>query len=165
LGAAGKGYAIDVAVAILRCHGVSQALLHGGTSSVHAIGDGAVNAGWRIAWRPPGGAPRVVQLHDQALSVSASHGKSYALRGVRFGHVIDARKGRPTTGAPAAMVRGPGSFECDALSTALLVRGASWVPLLRNRFRGYDGSVAPAPSPRSTVESTVGVPSIRGGEQ
>ena len=39
------------------------------------------------------------------------------------------------------MVTGPGSFECDALSTALLVQGVEWLPLMRERFCGYDGRV------------------------
>ena len=38
LGAVGKGYAIDCAIGVLEEHGVSSALLHGGTSSVHVIG-------------------------------------------------------------------------------------------------------------------------------
>src|SRR5438105_4541990 len=38
LGAVGKGYAIGEAIAILRAHGCTSALLHGGTSSLHAIG-------------------------------------------------------------------------------------------------------------------------------
>jgi hypothetical protein len=52
----------------------------------------------------------------------------------------------------------PGSFECDALSTALLVRGVSWLPRMRDRFPGYDGRLASTPSARNPVELTVGIP-------
>src|SRR5206468_5455800 len=38
LGAVGKGYAVDQAMHILRAHGVTHALLHGGTSSIHVLG-------------------------------------------------------------------------------------------------------------------------------
>ena len=60
-----KGHAIDAAVAILRGHGVSRALIHGGTSSVHGIGVSPGDAGWRIGWQPPGGTREFVQLQDR----------------------------------------------------------------------------------------------------
>jgi thiamine biosynthesis lipoprotein len=142
LGAAGKGYAIDAAIDVLRAHGVSRAILHGGTSSVHGLGQSPDGAGWRIAWDAPGASRHYVMLHDGALSVSAAHGKTFDLDGKAFGHVMDPREGHPAAAACAAVVTGPRSFECDALSTALLVQGASWISTLRVEFPGYDGAVA-----------------------
>ena len=143
LGAVGKGYAIDEAIAILKSHGVASALLHGGTSSVHAVGRPADTGAWRIAWSPPTGGACVFEMQpDTALSVSAVHGKAFWHEGRHYGHVIDPRSGRPTDGAVSAVVTGPRSLECDALSTALLVRGRAWLPALRARFPGYDGAVA-----------------------
>ena len=49
--------------------------------------------------------------------------------------------GSPTSAARSAVVAGPHSLECDAVSTALLVRGAEWLPTLRTRFPEYDGDV------------------------
>jgi hypothetical protein len=40
------------------------------------------------------------------------------------------------------VVTGPESLLCDALSTALLVRGAPWLDVLRGRFPEYSGMVA-----------------------
>ena len=140
LGAAAKGYAIDAAIAILRAHGVQAALLHGGTSSVHAIGRPPQGA-WRIAWQA-GGAEKTFVLRDSALSVSAVHARTSIVDGRRYGHVIDPLVGLPTDHTSAAIVTGPCSLECDALSTALLVLGADWLPVLRKRFPGYDGEVA-----------------------
>jgi thiamine biosynthesis lipoprotein len=141
LGAAGKGHAIDLAAGVLRAQGVTSALLHGGTSSVHAVGappDGPV---WTIAWDTPRGRHRF-PLCDAALSISAAHGKAFTHDGRAYGHVIDPRTGWPSAGANSALVTGPGSLECDAISTALLVLGAGWLPTLRARFPGYDGAVA-----------------------
>ena len=139
LGAAGKGYAIDRAVAILRGHGVDAALLHGGTSSVHAVGGPIAGDGWRVAWNPAPGDGRVFTLCDGALAVSAVHGKSFRDEGAEYGHVIDPRSGTPTRAARSAVVTGPASLESDALSTALLVLGPAWLPTLRARFPGYEG--------------------------
>ena len=75
-----KGYAIDEAVTILRARGITSALLHGGTSSVHVIGAPSNAVSWRIGWHPPRTSTQVFTLRDAALSVSAVHGKAFAYR-------------------------------------------------------------------------------------
>jgi thiamine biosynthesis lipoprotein len=135
LGAAGKGYAIDVAMDALRASGITSALLHGGTSSVHAIGAPPHEDGWCIRWEGPGGE---IRLRDAALSVSAPHGRAAVVEGVTYGHVIDPRTGAPVVHTCAAGVTGPSSMLCDALSTALLVLGSSAMPAFRDRWKGYD---------------------------
>lgn len=151
LGAAGKGYAVDEAIAILRARGVTRALLHGGTSSVHVIGAPADRASWRIAWSPPQGVRRTFDLRNGALSVSAIHGKCFTSEERIYGHVIDPRTGLPTQVATSALVTGPQSLEADALSTALLVLGPAGVPLLRSRFPEYDAAVRASDEPVNAV--------------
>jgi thiamine biosynthesis lipoprotein len=53
LGAIGKGYAIDQAAGLLREAGVTSALLHGGTSSVYAIGHPPEAENWKVAIEQP----------------------------------------------------------------------------------------------------------------
>ena len=142
LGSAGKGYAVDRAISRLRENGVQRALLHGGTSSVHAIGVPDGCDGWRIGWSPGRAPARTFTLHDSALAVSAVHGKAFRANGRVFGHVMDPHTGQPAEVTGAAVVTGPDSLLCDALSTALLVRGAPWLPALSGRFPGYAGMVA-----------------------
>jgi len=147
LGAVGKGYAIERAANILREVGVTSGLLHGGTSTVHAIGVPPDQAAWRVAIRNPverGDQLQTVDLCDSSLSVSAVHGKSFTDGGSEFGHVIDPRTGLAVEGALAAAVTGPSPTECDALSTALLVLGKSWLPTLAERFPGCTGLAAAA---------------------
>ena len=144
LGAIGKGYAIECAVESLRENQVSSALLHGGTSTACAIGTPPGEAAWRVAIRNPaeqGRKMRTVDLCDSSLSVSAVHGKSFVKDGHKYGHVMDPRAGKPVGSAPLAAVTGGSSTECDALSTALLVLGESWLPTLAERFPGYRGFV------------------------
>jgi thiamine biosynthesis lipoprotein len=147
LGAVGKGYAIDCAIAVLEEHGVPSGLLHGGTSSVHIIGHVSARAPWRVAWRAPGEADRLRTLTAArpALSVSAPHGKAFVLDGRLMGHVLDPRTGEPAGQALSACVVGPSSTVCDALSTALLVSGSRGCAWLAQRFPGYRGWVAGAP--------------------
>jgi thiamine biosynthesis lipoprotein len=125
-GAFGKGYAVDQAIQLLRDAGVPSALLHGGTSTVLSIGRNENDAPWKIAVT---GAPPaeeilwLVELADNSLSVSAIWGKFFASQGRTFGHVLDARTGRPCERAELAAVNVPSAADSDALSTALLVEG------------------------------------------
>jgi len=143
LGAIGKGYAIERAAELLREAGVSSALLHGGTSTVYAIGQLPDGSAWKVAVGKPhkraaveatskgliGGTDRgvaplaVVPLKDEALSVSALSEKCFQAEGKTFGHVLDSRTGNPVHGPVLAAVVLPSATETDALSTALLVLG------------------------------------------
>lgn len=132
LGAIGKGYAVERAAEILREAGVGSALLHGGTSTVYALGHPPDAGRWKVAidgppWtRSTKPSPlALVLLKDESLSVSAVWGKSFQADGRTFGHVLDPRTGRPVAGALLAAVILPSATETDALSTALLVAGSS----------------------------------------
>jgi thiamine biosynthesis lipoprotein len=132
LGAIGKGYAIERATEVLRDAGVTSALLHGGTSTVQAVGHPPGAEAWKIALeRPttvPGTVPELlatVPLKDEAMSVSAAWGKFFQVEGKTFGHVLDPRTGQPATAAVMAALVLPSATETDALSTALLTLGAA----------------------------------------
>lgn len=126
LGAVGKGFALDRAVEILREAGIESGLVHGGTSTVCALGSGPGGEGWPVALPVPSGEDgpgEVVRLRDETLSVSAVWGRAFVAEGRMLGHVIDPRTGEPVMAASMAAVRLPSATESDALSTALLVLG------------------------------------------
>ena len=148
LGGYGKGYAIERAIGILRENGITSALLHGGTSSVFGVGSPPLQAAWKVAMSAPLGGvqqPAVVELNNTGLSVSAAHGKSFNVDGCMYGHVLDPRNGEPAKSALAAAVTGPSASVCEALSTALLVSGRCWLPVMRMRFPDYQGFLADDP--------------------
>lgn len=139
LGAIGKGYALDRAVEVLRDAGVTRAFLHGGTSTVCALGRTGADAPWKTAVELPAATaddPRatqplaVVALREESLSVSAVWGKAFTAEGKTFGHVMDPRLGAPVQRALLAAVVLPSATESDALSTALLVLGPAGLDLL-----------------------------------
>lgn len=135
LGAIGKGYAVECAIDIVRDHGVRSGLLHGGTSTVYALGAPPDADAWSVAIAIPpdsNGAnqPIRVLLKDQALSVSAPHGKYFESGGRMYGHVIDPRTGHPTSLCVLAAVITESATDSDALSTALITRGPEWMPTL-----------------------------------
>lgn len=122
-GAIGKGWALDRAADILRDCGVTSALLHGGTSSVVAIGCPPGLPAWRVALPSPphaaspftGGS--IVELRDETLSVSAAWGRSAD----GPAHIVDPRTGEPVAAGRMAAVALPSAAASDAWSTALLV--------------------------------------------
>ena len=139
LGSIGKGFALDVAAEWLRETGVESALIHGGTSTVFAIGSPPEADAWKVAIVRPEAGPELGELaskpipnqllakvelsNNESLSVSAVWGKSFHHEGTTYGHVIDPRTGWPVSGAFLAAVVLPSATETDALSTALLTLG------------------------------------------
>jgi thiamine biosynthesis lipoprotein len=130
LGAIGKGYALDRAVDILCEAGISNALIHGGASSIYALGRPPDAEAWKVAIeaRPRGttGAPiplAVVPLREESLSVSAVWGKMFQSGDKIFGHIIDPRTGAPADNVWLAAIVLPSATEADALATALLIDG------------------------------------------
>ena len=127
-GAMGKGYALDRAVGILRDAGVENALIHGGTSTVCALGSPPDGDGWdislpipptgsAIAW--PDGKPPRITLRETTLSVSAIWGRPDS----RINHILDPRTGDPAAGLALAAVVSSSATDSDVWSTALLVGG------------------------------------------
>lgn len=117
LGAIAKGFVLDLARVELTDFGVSHALLHGGTSSVLAMGTRPDGAPWRVRAMPDDPRAPVVDLVDAALSVSAPSGRTVAGRG----HIMDPATGRPSDTVQAACVFGPSAEVCEAWSTALVI--------------------------------------------
>jgi thiamine biosynthesis lipoprotein len=131
LGSIGKGYALDRAAELLRDAGVTSALLHGGTSTVIALGQPPDAAAWKVAL-PEGGS---VALRDESLSVSAGWGKSFTdAAGRELGHVLDPRRGEPVGGRRWAAVVAPSATDSDALSTAALLAADAELERLRGEF-------------------------------
>jgi len=145
LGSIGKGYAIECAAALLTENEFENFLIHGGTSTVCARGTQPDGIPWRIAIEHPDeGEPplRIVDLHDESLSVSGIGGKSFIdADGNEQGHVIDPRTGRPTQAARVAAVICESATESDALATVLLTEGSALLPRLRPNIRALTASI------------------------
>ena len=122
LGGIGKGYAIDRVRELLEARGIGSAFLHGGASTIYAMGAPPGEAGWKIGLvdpREPDERLGSLLLRDRALSCSSGLGR---LSAAGAGHVIDPRSGEPAKHA-CAWALGDSATSTDALSTAILVRG------------------------------------------
>lgn len=117
LGAIGKGYAIDRAVARLKEHGITSALVSFG-STTYGLGSPPGREEWRIAIRHPNWRDRavdIIQLRNSAISTSGDYEQAR--------HILDPRSGEPAAGTGSASVMAPTATASDALSTAAFVLG------------------------------------------
>lgn len=115
LGAVGKGYAVDVITNLLREWDIEVALIHGGRSSVFALGTPPGKSGWPLTLshpQRPGEIINHLMLCNQAISGS----------GLQKGqHIINPRTGEPLSGKRATWVITPDAATSDAVSTAFMI--------------------------------------------
>jgi thiamine biosynthesis lipoprotein len=130
LGSIGKGYALDRAAALIRDYWwPTPALLHGGQSSLYALGSPPDRLGgrWEIAVPHPTDPARmlgVLQLRNRGLGTSGAAIQQFEVNGRRYGHILDPRTGEPADGGPISVtVLAPTAAEADALSTAFYLLG------------------------------------------
>jgi thiamine biosynthesis lipoprotein len=122
LGGIGKGFALDHAVAAMEQRGAVRGLLNFG-GEICAWSDGAP---WSVSIADPADRMRPV-LHftiaNGAVSTSGQSERGFEHKGVRYGHVLDAKSGRPVESTGSVTVIATSATQADALSTALLVMG------------------------------------------
>jgi thiamine biosynthesis lipoprotein len=128
LGSIGKGYALDRAAARLRSWGITAALLHGGHSSILAVGHApGEGRGWPVAVQHPWDVEKrlaVISLRDRAMGTSAATFQHLEYQGRKLGHILDPRTGWPAEGTASATALAPTAAEADALATAFFILGA-----------------------------------------
>ncbi len=131
LGGYAKGYALDVAGAMLKRQGVNNALINIG-GNILALGKKG-GSSWRVGIQHPrhAGALATLELHDgEAIGTSGDYQRYFELDGKRYCHLIDPRTGWPAnqTEAVTILARGPraGTLS-DAPSKPLFIAGpAGW---------------------------------------
>jgi thiamine biosynthesis lipoprotein len=124
LGGIGKGYALDRAAEIVRAQGIGSAFLHGGTSSVLALGSAENGRPWTVAVRdsftPAALAAELfrVSLEGCGFSCSATRGAGQAVS-----DLVDPRTGAALAGRSACVALARNATQAEIFSTALLCMG------------------------------------------
>jgi thiamine biosynthesis lipoprotein len=119
VGAAGKGYLVDIVAGILRAAGIDDFLIDASGDLAH---EGAGTA--RIALEHPLDATKaigVAELGTGSLCASASNRRTW---GNNLHHIIDAATGLPTRNVIATWAIAPTALEADGLATALFFTDA-----------------------------------------
>ncbi len=125
-GGVGKGMALDKAARILKESGVKSALLHGGTSTIIALGAPPNSEHWTVHMPNPYNLDERLDtfaLVDASYSFSGCYGNLREFNGTSYCHIIDPRTAMPIQGVLAVSAVAKTATESDALSTAFLVMG------------------------------------------
>lgn len=127
-GGIAKGYAVDRAMAILRQHGINNAIVNAG-GDLRSMGHKGDNP-WRIAIQSPTDWSMVAELTingDEAVFTSGNYQRYKAFDGQRYSHIIHPLTGMPVAEIVSATVISDSGIQADAAATALVVAGsAQW---------------------------------------
>jgi len=156
LGSIGKGYALDRLAEVLgRDWNLTSALLHGGHSSVYAMGTEPGNdRGWTIGIQHPWNSERrlaLVWLRDRGLGTSAATFQYVEYQGRKLGHILDPRTGWPAEGIASVTVVAPTAAWADALATAFFIMGLERTREYCDRHPDIGAIVLPESEPTPVV--------------
>lgn len=127
LGGMGKEYAVDQIAQLAAQSGLSGALIDFG-ADVRVFGappDG--RPGWHVGLedpKSPGTCWRGLAVRNAAVATSGDYHRRFEIGGVRYGHIVDPRTGRPVAnGVRAVSVLAPSCTQAGILSTTAFVLG------------------------------------------
>ncbi len=144
LSSIGKGYALDRAAEIFREYQIQHVLIHGGSSSICALGVPPEHNAWPIGLcdpRDPEKRIGKVALRNAYLAVSGNQLNFLKAKGKRYGHIINPHSGMPVQEPLLAAVVADSGADADAFSTALLCQGlqaSNWIDRTRGIFLAWE---------------------------
>lgn len=124
LGGIAKGYAIYLAIEMLRAHGIRNAIVEAG-GDLMVIGRKNGNF-WRVGLAHPRQKEivAVIELKDgQSIATSGDYERFAIYKGVRYHHIIDPKTGFPANRCVSVSVICDDPVEADAYATAFFVMG------------------------------------------
>ena len=124
LGGIGKGYAVDLAVTMLKSEGFRDFLIQAG-GDMYAAG---TNNGtpWTLGIADPRGAHdafAAVEVRDATFSTSGDYERFFLKNGVRYHHLIDPDRGEPARGCRSVTIIASRALIADVLSTGVFIMG------------------------------------------
>ena len=126
LGGIAKGHALDEALAVLKKHGLRQALVSAGGDIVAGAAPPG-KEGWRVALIAlrEETKPEFLWLTNAAVATSGDLYQFLEVDGTRYSHIVDPRTGTALTEQRLVHVLAPDAITADSLATAISVLGPS----------------------------------------
>ncbi|WP_164515283.1 FAD:protein FMN transferase [Flavobacterium ustbae] len=115
-----KAFAVDKTIAFLKSHGVADAIINAGGSTISSLND-ASHTAWKI--NIPDALSKDVfktglQINSQTFSLSGSIDNNLLIDGKKYGHILDCITGYPAENLQTGVLT-KSAFLGDVLSTAL----------------------------------------------
>ena len=124
-GAIGKGYAADMAKALLIKKGVLAGIINA-SGDMNTWGRQPNGKHWKVAITNPldkSKAFGLLPIKEGAVVTSGNYEKYVTFNGQRYSHIIDPRTGYPTKGILSVTVFSSSAELADALATSIFVMG------------------------------------------
>ena len=125
-GGFGKEYAVDKVAAIAVGHGLTGCLVDFG-QDIHAVGTPPGRPAWHVGLEnpeKPGTSRGSLAARDVGIATSGDYCRYFEYEDIRYGHIIDPRKGRPVRNTIlSASIVANSCLEAGVLSTAAFVLG------------------------------------------
>lgn len=145
-----RSYAVDLGILELRRRRMGPVLLRFG-DSVRALGRPTSQRPWSIALPhpfEPAASVGAADLDDlPALAMARLYERSTKIQGKTYGHILDARSGRPAEGTVFAAVLGPTATQAHTLAYALVVLGVEKGRHVLPAFPRYEAFIIPDRQP------------------
>ena len=128
-GGFGKEWAVDIVAQIARDHGITAALVDFG-HDLRALGLPPGRPAWHIGLEDPANPGAVngslALTRGQGVASSGDYLRRVIIDGVRYGHIVDPRSGRPVAnGCLQATIIAPRCLHAGVLSTTAFVLGVT----------------------------------------
>jgi FAD:protein FMN transferase len=124
-GGIGKGYAADMAKALLQREGVQSGLVNASGDLV-TWGTQGNNQPWTIGIAHPDCAHlpfSYMNITDMAVATSGNYEKFVTINGRKYSHTINPKTGLPVTGIKSVTIIGPNAEIADAMATPVTIMG------------------------------------------
>ena len=124
-GGIGKGYAAEMAKALLKKEGVDSGVVNA-SGDLTAWGTQANSQPWTIGIASPDNARlpfSYINISDMAVATSGNYEKFVFINGKKYSHTINPKTGLPVTGIKSVTVISPNAEIADAMATPVTIMG------------------------------------------
>jgi FAD:protein FMN transferase len=137
-GGIGKGYAAEMAKAVMKAAGVTSGVVNA-SGDLAAWGTQPDGKPWTVGIVHPDAAHlpfSYMNITDKAVATSGNYEKYVMIDGKRYSHTIDPRTGLPVRGIKSVTIISPNAELCDALATPVTIMGVKAGLHLINQLKG-----------------------------
>lgn len=124
-GGIGKGYAAEMAKALLKKQGVTSGIVNA-SGDLTCWGSQANNEPWTIGIVNPDKAHlpfAYMNVTDMAIATSGNYEKYVTINGKKYSHTINPKTGLPVTGIKSVTIISPNAEIADAMATPVTIMG------------------------------------------
>lgn len=139
-GGIGKGYAAEMAKAVMQNAGVNSGVVNA-SGDLTAWGFQPDGKPWTIGIVHPDAAHlpfSYMNITDMAVATSGNYEKFVIIDGKKYSHTINPRTGLPVKGIKSVTIISPNSELCDALATPVTIMGVEAGIHLINQLKGIE---------------------------